>query len=133
MASPKPKMSLVTSEASLRVYCFDRLVRRTFHFCKICKFIPCVKLISAYCFNDFWKKKHFTDISFERHLDHKVFCWILDSIISLFWHLDGEYVMVPKRSKRVFICFPSALLFHEQCKQQKSHDFLTLMCPSPDK
>ena len=50
IACTKVISKLITSQASFRVYCFDRLVRPTFHLYKICKFTRgCVLLCRVLC------------------------------------------------------------------------------------
>ena len=49
MACTKVISPLITSQASFRVYCFDRLVRPTFHLYKICKFTRGCVVLCLYC------------------------------------------------------------------------------------
>ena len=48
IACTKVISKLITSQASFRVYCFDRLVRPTFHLYKICKFTRGCVLLCLY-------------------------------------------------------------------------------------
>ena len=49
MAGTKVISPLITSQVSFRVYCFDRLVRPTFHLYKICKFTRGCVVLCLYC------------------------------------------------------------------------------------